>query len=124
MRRSQAFLIDHDHLARFDVANVLRVDQIKRTRFRGDDPRVAQPSQREWTKAALIANRNQFRRRQEKHRKRAFRLAQNFRYRFANDERERATPCSTTSVSEVDEKIAPSRSSRSRSSRANGRLPL
>ena len=38
--------------------------------------------------------------------------------------RERAMPCRTTSVSEVDEKIAPSRSSFFRSSRANGRLPL
>ena len=38
--------------------------------------------------------------------------------------RERATPCSTTSVSDVDEKIAPSFSKRFRSSRAKGRLPL
>ena len=77
-------MIDHDHLARFDVANILRIDQIKRTRFRGDDPRVAQPSQREWTKAtrsriAIISDgvRN------------SISLApsvsrQNFRYRFAN----------------------------------------
>jgi len=33
---------------------------------------------------ARIANRNQFVRRQKEHRKRAFRLAQNFRYRFAH----------------------------------------
>ena len=37
---------------------------------------------------------------------------------------DRATPCRITSVSEVAEKIAPSRSSLRRSSRAKGRLPL
>ena len=37
---------------------------------------------------------------------------------------DRATPCRTISVSEVDEKIAPSYSKRFLSSAANGRFPL
>ena len=50
-------MIDDDHLARFDVANILRVDQIKSAGFRGNHPGVAQTSQRQRSEAARITNR-------------------------------------------------------------------
>ena len=44
MRRVQPLLIDHNHLARLNVAYVASVDQIKRAGFRCNHPSLAQAS--------------------------------------------------------------------------------
>src|ERR1051326_1431365 len=122
MRRTQAFAIDHDHFAGLNVAHVLRVDQIESTRFGSDHPCVTKPSKCERSQASRIAISSVGVRNNIENAPSVPVNTSGIASRTGL--RERATPCSTTSVSEVDEKIAPSRSRRSRSSRANGRLPL
>ena len=75
MRGTQTFTIDHDHFAGFDVTHVLRVDQVKRARFRGYDPGVAEPAERQRSKATAVANGDELRGRQEQHRERALGFA-------------------------------------------------
>src|SRR5216684_2898885 len=90
MRRTQTVLIDYDHLARLNVANIGRVDQIERAGFRRNHPCVAQTAQRQRTKTTRVANRDQLPGSQEQHRESAFGFAQDFGNRLRNAGRARA----------------------------------
>ncbi len=65
-----------NHLARLDLANILRIQQIKRARLARHQPRIAELAQIQRPKSARIAHRIQFIRRQHQQRIRTFNLIQ------------------------------------------------
>ena len=64
------------HLAGLHFANVFRIDQIERARFRRRHPRAVEAAQNQRTETARIANRVHFIAREHQQRIRAFHLAQ------------------------------------------------
>src|SRR4029079_3525305 len=56
MRRTQTVLIDHNHLARFDVAYILSIDQIKCAGFRRYYPGIAKATESQWSESTAVSN--------------------------------------------------------------------
>ena len=76
MVRPEAVGPDHDHLARLDLALVLRVDQVECAGLGDHDPGVLHPSQDQRPESERIARGDQLVLRQEDHRVRAAHLRQ------------------------------------------------